>query len=135
LTPPGGRRPKSTFQIGGAGAVGTASLRGMPYLRRLRADGIAIWPFDPAGSGPALAEVYPRWWTGPVVKSSGPARQRHLAALGSGLPGRLRAVACGSADAFDAACTALALSVGGWSLPAGDEIDRIEGRILLPPAP
>jgi hypothetical protein len=131
--PPGARRPKSTFQVGGAGAVGTASLRGMPHLRRLRRAGVAVWPFDRAGSGPVVAEVYPRWWTGAVVKSSAAARDRHLAALRDGLPARLVPVASRSADAFDAACTALALSIGGWSLPAGDEIDRIEGRILLPP--
>ncbi len=32
----GGIRPQSVFQIGGAGAVGTGSLRGMPVLKRLR---------------------------------------------------------------------------------------------------
>ena len=32
------------FQIGGAGAVGTASLRGMPGLLRLREAGFRIWP-------------------------------------------------------------------------------------------
>jgi hypothetical protein len=35
-----GTRPKSVFQIGWAGAVGTGSLRGMPVLRRLRDAGI-----------------------------------------------------------------------------------------------
>ena len=41
---------KSVFQVGGAGAVGTASLRGMPLLRTLRAAGFSIWPFhDEAG--------------------------------------------------------------------------------------
>jgi len=132
--PAGARRPKSSFQIGGAGAVGTASLRGMPQLRRLRAAGVAVWPFDPAGSAPTVVEIYPRWWTGPVVKSSAEARCRHLAGLGTGLPRRLHPVASGSADAFDAACTAIALSTGGWSLPPVDGIDRIEGRILAPAA-
>ena len=37
-------RPKSTFQIGGAGAVGTGSLRGMPHLLTLREAGCAVWP-------------------------------------------------------------------------------------------
>ncbi len=39
------RRPMSVFQIGGAGAVGVGSIRGMPVLRRLRAAGFSIWPF------------------------------------------------------------------------------------------
>ncbi len=41
-----GIAPKSVFQIGGAGAVGTASLRGMPGLLRLREAGFRIWPYD-----------------------------------------------------------------------------------------
>lgn len=44
----GGIRPTSGFQIGGAGAVGTGAVRGMPMLARLRAAGFAIWPFDAA---------------------------------------------------------------------------------------
>ena len=38
--------PKSVFQIGGAGAVGTGSLRGMRHLADLADAGFAIWPFD-----------------------------------------------------------------------------------------
>jgi hypothetical protein len=50
---------KSTFQIGGAGAVGTGAIRGMPHLLRLREAGFAVWPFDPAGPR-TVVEVYPR---------------------------------------------------------------------------
>jgi hypothetical protein len=50
---------KSVFQIGGAGTVGTGTIRGMPHLARLRADGWSIWPFDPVGPRTAV-EVYPR---------------------------------------------------------------------------
>jgi hypothetical protein len=42
-----GVHPKSVFQIGGAGTVGTGSIRGMPLLRLLRLGGFGIWPFDP----------------------------------------------------------------------------------------
>ena len=35
----GGIRPKSTFQIGGAGSVGSGSIRGFPILSRLRERG------------------------------------------------------------------------------------------------
>ncbi|HEY4025807.1 MAG TPA: hypothetical protein VGO86_05190, partial [Candidatus Dormibacteraeota bacterium] len=59
---------KSVFQIGGAGAVGTGSLRGFPLLRRLRAEGFAVWPFDPPRL-PMAMEIFPRLLTGPVIKS------------------------------------------------------------------
>src|SRR5205085_11372920 len=36
-------RPKSVFQLVGHGQVGTGSLRGMPFLPRLR-ERFAIWP-------------------------------------------------------------------------------------------
>src|SRR5688572_17311154 len=65
----GSIRPKSVFQVGGAGAVGTGSLRGMRTLHRLRAAGFSIWPFDPPG-WPRVVEIYPRLLTGPVNKSS-----------------------------------------------------------------
>ena len=41
----GGSAPKSVFQIGGAGAVGTGSLRGLPCLGALHAADFAVWPF------------------------------------------------------------------------------------------
>lgn len=69
----GGIRPKSVFQIGGAGAVGTGSLRGMPILKRLRDAGFAVWPFD-APRWPCVVEIYPRLLTGAVNKGSAGAR-------------------------------------------------------------
>jgi len=51
-------RAKSTFQLAGAGHVGTGSLRGMPLLRRLRDGGFDIWPFDSASARTAV-EIYP----------------------------------------------------------------------------
>ena len=132
--PPGVRRPKGTFQIGGAGAVGTASVRGMPGLRRFRCAGIAVWPFDDAAPGaPFVAEVYPRWCTGPVVKSRPAARSAHLAGRLGALGVAARDAAVRSEDAFDAVCTALALSEGRLGPPAPTDEDRVEGRILVPP--
>ena len=72
--------PKSTFQIGGAGAVGTGSLRGMPLLSTLAAAGFSVWPFDPVGQL-TVVEMYPRIHTGPVVKSSELARRQFLATM------------------------------------------------------
>jgi hypothetical protein len=51
-------RAKSVFQLVGNGQVGAGSVRGMPLLTQLRAAGMAIWPFDPAGPRLVL-EIYP----------------------------------------------------------------------------
>lgn len=120
---------RSVFQIGGAGSVGTGSLRGMPLLRDLRRAGMAIWPFDDwATDGrPVVAEVWPRSHVGSVVKTSLPARRAHLAAL---IQDPLLEVAAGSDDAFDAACAALSLSQSVPPTVSVDAIDRVEGRIL-----
>ena len=46
--------PKSVFQIGGAGAVGTGSLRGMKHLLDLADAGFAVWPSTiPVGRSPS----------------------------------------------------------------------------------
>jgi hypothetical protein len=39
-------RPKSVFQIRGAGTVGTGSIRGMPHLLTLAKNGFGIWPLS-----------------------------------------------------------------------------------------
>ncbi|MGA2352952.1 MAG: hypothetical protein ABSG02_00550 [Terriglobales bacterium] len=41
--------PKSIFQIGGAGAVGTGSIRGMWLLRQLSREGFSVWPLQRQG--------------------------------------------------------------------------------------
>ena len=71
----GGTRVKSTFQVGGAGSVGTGSIRGFPVLARLRAAGFRIWPFHDVPMLPVAVEIYPRVFTGPVVKSHADARR------------------------------------------------------------
>jgi len=78
-----GITPKSVFQVGGSGSVGTASLRGMPILLRLREAGFRVWPFDaPQLTGnhaaPLIVEMYSRLNTGPVHKSNPEARARYL---------------------------------------------------------
>jgi hypothetical protein len=106
-----GIAPKSPFQIGGAGAVGTGTLRGIPLLPRLRAAGFRVWPFDApalAQGQPLLIEIYPRLLTGEVSKGNADARAAYLAnkrkndpayaALPQALIGRARR----SEDAFDA---------------------------------
>lgn len=138
----GGIRPKSVFQIGGAGAVGTGALRGMPYLLELREAGCAIWPFDPPDL-PLVVEIYPRLLTGEVVKGDAGARKRYLDERYLGLRPDHRELAISSEDAFDALVSAFVMADSGdafSALPAArDQIDRLEGRIwrpgLVPPPP
>ncbi len=132
--PLAGIRPKSVFQIGGAGAVGTGSLRGMPLLLELQRAGFSIWPFARA-EPPFAAEIYPRWFTGALTKSSRTARALQLANHPLPAQRRLCEFAEQSEDAFDAALSALALA--GARPPedprAMDALFRIEGRIWRPP--
>ncbi len=100
--------PKSVFQVGGAGSVGTGSLRGMPYLRRLREAGFAIWPFDRARL-PMVVEIYPRYLTGAVNKSSRVARALYLQAHHGDESRAILDAAGASEDAFDAAVSAAAM--------------------------
>jgi hypothetical protein len=131
----GGIRPKSVFQIGGAGAVGTGSIRGMPILRRLREEGqFAVWPFD-APRLPLVLEIYPRALTGVVVKASNEGRDVYLEAHFPGLDERVRQLAVSSEDAFDALVSGLAMAehASGFTAlpPADDDTGRREGRIWL----
>lgn len=127
-------RPGSPFQIGGAGAVGTGSLRGMPLLPRLREAGFALWPWDDASAATAL-EIYPRALTGAVVKSSALARAAHLAAEPR-VPAALATVAGAGEDAFDAAVSAVVMAEHLDALlglrAAADEATRLEGAIWRP---
>jgi hypothetical protein len=138
-----GIAPKSVFQIGGAGAVGTASLRGMPGLLRLREAGFGIWPFDGAREGkPMVVEIYSRLMTGAVTKSSGEARAKYLlrkrreSALYAGLSRGVMAKARGSEDAFDALVTAMVMVEHRWEFArlkkTEDEVFLMEGQTWVP---
>lgn len=133
VTPPGWPRPKSIFQIGGAGQVGTGSIRGMPILRRVRTAGVAVWPFDSVPpSGTVVVEAYPRWCTGPVVKSRAADRAAYLARRWPSVTGPHADAAIASEDAFDAMCTALTLSLSHRPNEELDRVDRVEGRVIVP---
>ena len=130
-----GISPKSVFQIGGAGAVGTGSIRGMPELLVLRAGGFAIWPFERARF-PLALEIYPRFLTGSVTKSSASARAAYLAQRVEGQDRELVRAAIASEDAFDAFVSALEMSRHAASFARlDDETDacvRLEGKIWAP---
>jgi hypothetical protein len=103
-------QPKSVFQIGGAGAVGTGSLRGMRHLAQLAEAGFAIWPFDEPG-WPLVAEIYPRLLTPKgLVKSRHLERRAHLTQTFPDQNQVLLERAAGSEDAFDAAISALTMA-------------------------
>ncbi|MCU0625768.1 MAG: DUF429 domain-containing protein [Gemmatimonadaceae bacterium] len=125
-------QPKSVFQVGGAGAVGTATLRGMSALLALRAAGVRLWPWDAPGAVTAT-EIYPRLATGNVVKSSPAARAAHVRTLGDVIPRALRDAVAASEDAFDATCAALTMPGvlrDGWPAAPTDPAVRLEGWIL-----
>ena len=100
--------PKSVFQVGGAGAVGTGSLRGMPILHRLKQAGFSIWPFDDC-SGPTIIEIYPRVLTGTIVKSNGSERASRISERYPAIGGEIARKAGSSDVAFDALVSALVM--------------------------
>ena len=116
-----GITPKSVFQIGGSGSVGTASLRGMPVLLQLHEAGFLVWPFDRPrltgkGASPLVVEMYSRLNTGPVHKSNPQSRAAYLkkkraedpryAALSRGVMNDAQ----GGEDAFDALVSCMVMS-------------------------
>ncbi len=148
-----GITPKSPFQIGGSGSVGTGSLRGMPVLLRLHRAGFRVWPFDramlPAGAPPSpmLVEMYTRLMTGPVHKANPVARRAYLDRLRlpesptfdpryAALPRGVVQGALGSEDAFDALVSCMVMTARRESfarLPQPrDPAARIEGWTWAP---
>ena len=134
----GSGAPKSVFQIGGAGAVGTGSVRGMPHLLTLADAGFSVWPFSFHG-WPRVVEIYPRALTGPVNKSRWVSRHAFLRERFPEQPRDLCERAAGSEDAFDAAASALAMYAARDELRSlsstSDPDYSIEGRIWRPAPP
>jgi hypothetical protein len=106
---------KSVFQLVGNGQVGAGSVRGMPLLVRLRAAGVAIWPFDEPAARIAL-EIYPSA-QGRSGDSRGPFANEHE-----------RDAVCSARVMWDHRETFAALRA------ANDPITRLEGDIWAPTA-
>lgn len=128
------RGAKSVFQIGGAGAVGVGSIRGMKHLPTLREAGLAIWPFESNLS--RVIEIYPRALTGPIRKSRWRERHEYLLKRHGEQPSDLLERAAGSEDAFDAVVSALVMAADESRFrdpvaPDGSDY-RIEGEIWHP---
>ena len=125
---------KSVFQIGGAGAVGTGSIRGMPHLKTLSDGGFSVWPL--AAGRPLVIEIYPRLLTGSVRKGRWRERHAYLFQHFGDQPQALLERAAGSQDAFDAAVSALRMAEHSAELqtlsPLDDPRYRLEGRIWRP---
>jgi hypothetical protein len=126
---------KSVFQVGGAGAVGTGSIRGMPYLGVLAEHGFNIWPFDPVAL-PLVIEIYPRALTGAVRKSRWTERHALLRHRFPSQPPEMLERAAGSEDAFDAAVSALVMAECQEQIaaltPTVDAAFAIEGKVWTP---
>jgi hypothetical protein len=104
-------RPKPVFQVGGIGQVGTGSLRGMPFLLRLR-ERFAIWPFDEPRL-PLIVEIYPRLYAAQFADRLDGAPNEH------------------ARDAL-ASAHAMAAWAGNWRRLPRDSRYELEGRIWHP---
>jgi hypothetical protein len=131
----GGISAKSVFQIGGAGSVGTGSLRGMPHLVELRAAGFSTWPFDPPSPW-RVVEIYPRLLTGPVHKRNLDDRIRYLQNSPWVMSERFAQSVHASEDAFDAAISALMMDRHAGELASleqtSDSVTLLEGEVWAP---
>jgi hypothetical protein len=142
-----GITPKSPFQIGGSGSVGTGSLRAMTMLERLHDAGFRFWPLENAAIDakaprPLVVEMYTRLMTGAVAKSNAEARKRYLSAkrktdgLYSLLGRTVLSKAQGSEDAFDALVSVIEMAryadeFGGLKATRDPELRR-EGLTWRP---
>jgi hypothetical protein len=142
-----GITPKSVFQVGGAGSVGTASLRGFPTLLRLHSAGFGIWPYDKPQLDvkkpkPLVVEMYTRLNTGAVHKSNPAARAAYLLRRRredpayAALPRKVLTTARASEDAFDALVSMMVMverRAEFASLPKPrDPLHRVEGWTWAP---
>jgi hypothetical protein len=131
----GERGAKSVFQIGGAGAVGSGSIRGMPHLSTLARGGFAVWPFDEVRL-PLVIEIYPRALTGAIKKNRWLDRREFVEKRFPEQPAPMRERAAGSEDSFDAAASALVMAANDCQLTAleqlADPFYAIEGKIWRP---
>ena len=142
-----GITPKSPFQIGGSGSVGTGSLRAMPHLLELRAAGFRVWPYEAAALDakrpqPLLVEMYTRLLTGAVKKSNAAARKVYMAERRKADPAyaaltrKVLAAAQSSEDAFDALVCTLEMTRHRAEFPrlraTADGTLRLEGITWRP---
>ena len=117
--------------------MGTGSLRGLPVCSPgCEPHGFRIWPFHDAPALPVVVEIYPRLFTGPVVKSDASARAEHLRRELPELDREIAGRAIASEDAFDALLSARAMAEHSDELAqlpqCGDTIARAAKDDLAP---
>ena len=132
--------PKSVFQLLGAGAVGTGTVRGLPYLARLQDAGAAIWPFDHLRL-PVVVEIYPRSLYGNGVTNNKKvagrnSRNEYLGQHYSNIEQHWRDIMVGNDNAFDAGVSALVMAAHTDSFrklsQTTDSTKQLEGEIWRP---
>ncbi len=137
-----GAKPKSVWQLAGAGSVGSQALTGIAALERLRqAAGIAgrvqVWPFETGLAAPTapicLAEVYPSLV--PAEPAPGEVKDHaQIRAIGQALRQRDQAGALAALfradDLTDPAERAAVASEEAWILGAGAGLARGAPRPL-----
>ena len=138
---------KSVFKLGGRGAVGKSSLRGMACLVSLTDEhDFTVWPFE-SMEWPRIIEIYPRALVRErVTKTRHRDRrqylEKHYGADASGPQAGQDPVllerAAGSDDAFDAAISALTMTEQVSELESlfetQDRQRHLEGQIWAPTA-
>jgi molybdopterin molybdotransferase len=70
------------WQLGGAGAVGSQIIMGLPVLSRLRhrfASQIAVWPFEPLGPPITMVEIWPSLIAKEIAEAARPAEIKDAA--------------------------------------------------------
>lgn len=127
-----GLRPKSVWQLAGAGAVGAQSLTGVAMLSRLRAawpGQVAAWPLEPIDQASVvLAEIYPAMLRSEVAAEEAAQRERGGAAVRDAVQMQVMARALGGLARGPALAELLAppdspalLAQEGWILGAGTQ--------------
>lgn len=122
-----GRRPFSSWQLLGAGAVGSQSLLGIPRLERLRdrfGDRVEIWPFTTGVQAPILhagAIVVAEVWPSMLDVDDAGAEVRDAAQVGATARWLSECDAAGNLDALfspplSPQMTAAAVAEEGWVL-------------------
>jgi molybdopterin molybdotransferase len=134
----GGLRPKTLWQLAGAGAVGAQSLTGIPMLHRLRArlaGKAAVWPLEPVDSADIIfAEAYLSLLAPEVraamqngmVQDEAQVRLHAQAFFNLAKDGRLAALMAPQQDART-------LATEGWYLGAGQAATVRAGLATLTP--
>ena len=126
---------QSTFKLNLPGAVGTGTVRGLPFLLMLQDSGAAIWPFEKPGRS-TVVEIYPRLLYGNnVKKAERQSRSVYLSRCFGNLNSSDSQKMKESDDAFDAGISALVMSANADTfaqLEPATGAKKLEGEIWAP---